>query len=255
MSINNNFMSEAGVAKTLLAATAKATVNILLKNHSTDTDAEVTVRRVLAKDVGISTLAITNEGSAYVTMPTIAIAAPTVGDTATADARIGINAIAAFGSAGTGYSVNDVLSFTDGGNAVEAGTITVTDVDGSGVIQSATVTTPGNYNSFPTQPMAATGGDGNGATVQFTFKVVGAEITDAGSGYATAPTVTIDGTATGDATLGANEADYQKIEDATALVAGASIYWKAIAVQPGDIITVHSDTATVSANAWGIDGL
>lgn len=257
MSINRNFMTEAATTKVLAHASSKCTVNLHFLNHSTDTDADLTMRRVLKKDVGVTGINITNEGSAYVTMPTIALTAPGGdGTTATADARIGVNAIASFGNAGTGYQSGDILTADDGGNAVEGATITVTDVDGSGVIQSATVTTAGSFDSLPTMPMALSGGNGSGATASFTFKVVGAVVTDAGSGYGfTPPTVTIDGTATGEASTGPTLQDYQKIENAFTLKPGEGTHWRAIALEAGDMITAEGSTATIGCNAWGIDGL
>lgn len=70
-------------------------------------------------------------------------------------------------TAGTGYTVGDVITLP-GGGILHVATITGS---GTGPIATVTVATPGNYTqpTIPTNPVAGTGGTGTGATFTLTF--------------------------------------------------------------------------------------
>lgn len=88
--------------------------------------------------------------------------------TATLSTRIkGVTLVVTITSGGSGYSVNDVLTFT-GGTFTTASQLTVTAVS-SGVITAVNITTNGLYTVVPVAPIAVTGGTGTGATFTVTW--------------------------------------------------------------------------------------
>lgn len=68
---------------------------------------------------------------------------------------------------GSGYSALDVLTVS-GGTFGEAAKIRVDTVDGSGVIQTATLIHAGTYTTAPSSPVSVTGGGGSSATFAVT---------------------------------------------------------------------------------------
>jgi hypothetical protein len=137
----------------------------------------------------------TASGSAYTSIPSVVITAPTTagGVQATATAAVFQNTTTLNGG-GTGYSVNDVLSFT-GGTFSAAITVTVTSVS-AGVITGFSIGNSGTYTVLPTNPISVTGGTGSGATFNVTawsVRTTNFTITNAGSGYVEQPTVTFSG--------------------------------------------------------------
>jgi hypothetical protein len=131
--------------------------------------------------------------SAYTTIPTMAISAPTTagGVQATASVNQMITASATIGSGGTGYTVGNVLTMV-GGTGSPVGTFTVATVS-AGVVTSVTATTNGQYTALPTNPVSTTGGTGSGCTLNVGYGVLSYTITNAGSGYIEQPTVTFSG--------------------------------------------------------------
>lgn len=163
---------------------------------------------------GIASIAIggTNAGKTAVTP--IVIAAPQLpgGVQAVARAHMELDTIVNF-LAGTGYSVNDVLTLVEPGDAaVVRATLTVTKIvndNPTGAIETVSITTRGDYTALPTGTDPAgditrysvTGGTGTGADFNTTWKVKSVEVTTAGSGYSTAPVITTQGGTTFTATL------------------------------------------------------
>jgi len=131
-------------------------------------------------------------GSAYTSIPSVAISAPTTagGVQATATVALEPNTITV-ASGGTGYTVADVLTFVGGTVGSQSTQVTVTAVS-SGVITAVTQSRFGRYTTLPTNPISVTGGTGTSATFNVTAYVVAPEftITTAGSGYVEQPTVT-----------------------------------------------------------------
>ena len=68
-------------------------------------------------------------------------------------------------SEGSGYSAGDTLTF-QGGSAIggQMTQVKVLSVDGSGEVQTFSVTQNGSYTSYPDSPVSVTGGTGSGAT-------------------------------------------------------------------------------------------
>jgi len=135
-------------------------------------------------------------GGPYTSFPTIAISAPTTigGVQATAS----VTGMTFYGStpqtinsAGSGYTVGNLLTIV-GGTGTPC-TLTVTAIDGSGGVTAATHTNFNNYTVLPSVPYSVTGGSGTGATFTSGWQVNGQSISNAGSGYVAQPTVTFSG--------------------------------------------------------------
>jgi len=123
----------------------------------------------------------------------------TAGTGATANAYVGLNAANVYTDAygvtygGTGYNVNDVLSFNIGTNN-QIGNLTVSKVSGTGSVVSATVANTGIYTALPTTPgninvFTQTGVSANclgvGAQFAVSFGVSNVVVTAGGTGYTT----------------------------------------------------------------------
>ncbi|MBL1322167.1 MAG: hypothetical protein COA63_014080 [Methylophaga sp.] len=247
MSTNRSFM--AGTALKVLAhAQEKTVINLSFLNQDPAVDATLTVRRILAENVGVNSVDITTAGTDYITIPSVVFDAPTSGTTALGTAIIGITSITSYDTAGTGYVVSDVVTLGSGG------TLTVTSIDGSGGITGADITTPGTYSAYPAQPIAITGGTGAGGEISVKFKLIDVSMTEKGNGYkASIPNVVIDGVATGTVVMGGTYEDYQRIENSTVLVSKlGSLELTAIVLEIGDLIGVMSNKETISCNSYGI---
>jgi hypothetical protein len=170
---------------------------------------------VFVRQGGVSpNLILTNGGSNYTSVPTVAITGGS-GTGATATATIGTPQVIAVNviNQGSQYSTPPTVVFSGGGGTGAAATATI---DPRG-LTSFTITNGGQYASFPGAPtIQFSGGGGSGAAAVVTsfpapgggFNVVAAvAITNPGSGYSSAPTVTFVGghaftTATGVCTVG-----------------------------------------------------
>jgi hypothetical protein len=89
-----------------------------------------------------------------------------------------LNALA-ISNPGTGYTVNDILTFT--GGTGDPAKVKVTAV-ASGVITAIEVTNFGHYSAAPTSPASVTGGTGSGATFTFSSAAVNYYIDETGTG-------------------------------------------------------------------------
>ena len=143
----------------------------------------------------ITSVTITNYGSGYTSLPTVAIV-----DTATKTILSGVIA-----AAGTGYVVGDVVNIV-GGTSTTVGSFNITAVSGTGAVTSISLNFGGAYTVTPTNPCSTTGGSGTGLTITATFSTVGLganvvttgnpgvitaiTLVNAGTGYIANPTVT-----------------------------------------------------------------
>ena len=144
----------------------------------------------------VTAITRTAAGTGYTTIaPTVTISAPTTAGGVQAVATVGLipTVNPTLVSGGTGYTVNDVLTFV-GGTFTTAVQMTVTAVS-SGVITAATNLNISNYSAPPTGTISTTGGTGTGATFSVASWSIGPtfSITTAGSGYVEQPTVSFSG--------------------------------------------------------------
>lgn len=151
---------------------------------------------------------VTAAGS-YTTVPSVTIAAPPSGVTATANASLGVQGTPTVGSGGAGWTVGMSAFFANGVVLI------VATVGGGGVITAfRPITWPGSNpgsitsGATPTNPVTSTNippGEGTAAcSASFTWGVVAVNLSNAGSGYLTAPAVTFSaGAAAATAVLGA----------------------------------------------------
>lgn len=143
----------------------------------------------------VQTLTVTDVGSGYTSVPAIGFSGGGgTGAAATATLSLGLASIAA---AGTGYAVGDVLSMS-GGTFTLAAQVEISQVDGGvtggpGAITGFNLFTLGTYTVPPSNPVSATGGYGTGATFTLNFGLGDITLTGMGTGYTTAPTVTVTG--------------------------------------------------------------
>lgn len=157
------------------------------------------VRNPFAGGSIVTGVVITNPGS-YTVRPTGTFSAPGGGGTTAIGTTIMTVITAVKNNAGTGYVVNDTLTFS--GNLI----VKVLSIGGGGAIATTTIINGGTYNSaLPGLPLAATSTSGVGinATFDLTWGVATIDITDPGSEYTAAPTYTFSaGAAAGTPTLG-----------------------------------------------------
>lgn len=147
----------------------------------------------------VTAIALTNNGGGsggYTGFPTITISPPTTasGVQATATVLVMQPITASVQSGGTGYTLNDVVSWVGGTPQTVAATFRVSAVSG-GVVTAVTAVNYAPYLVLPTAPVSTTGGTGTGLTLTSLFYAVGGTftITNAGSGYVEQPTVTFSG--------------------------------------------------------------
>ena len=253
MSILANQMSAADTAVEVLTIPTgrRTTFNINAVNTGSDI-ATVTLYAASREAVRVTGLAVTHGGASYVAIPDVTIEGGG-GTGAAATARMIADSMTLV-DAGTGYAVGDALSVavTDQTAAV----ITVTDVDGAGAIQAAELTSGGDYAVLPDSPAPVSGGSGSGATFVLTFAVLSLTLTDPGTGFSEAPTVTFSGgAAAATATIDIVLEPKHIFEHAVALNPGGIIYRTALILGPGDRLYALADTDTVALTAWGISAL
>jgi len=143
----------------------------------------------------VTSIVTTSNGGGYPTTPTITFSTPTNngGVTATANAYVGLWS-ATLSNAGSGYTLNDVITFVGGVVNTDTVQYQVTSVNGTGAILTTAIYANhyGNYWTPPTSPASVSGGTGTGASFSsVTWTVYGINLLTSGSGYVEQPTVTI----------------------------------------------------------------
>jgi hypothetical protein len=131
----------------------------------------------------------TAPGSGYTSFPGISFTGGGgTGATAIVTAMMASGATVATG--GSGYAVGNTLTVV-GGTATTVARLSVGAVS-AGAITAVSVTLGSAYSKLPTNPVTVTGGTGTGATFNLTWRLNGLAVTAGGSGYTSAPTVTVD---------------------------------------------------------------
>jgi len=189
-----------------------------LKNATSATDA-------------VSSVEVTSAGSAYTSLPTVSF---TGGGGTDAAATATLKVVdASIDAAGADYSVGDILVLNIG--AGREASLRITSVGTGGSVSGIEVVDGGSYGAISA---GLTGvllevGAGTGLSVDIDLGVESVTVTNGGSGYTSAPTVSITGSATGTATVASagllvkNEDHYESL-----VLAGAGAW---IARCPGEV--------------------
>lgn len=253
MSILANKMTAADSVVEILSVPSghRTTFNINAVNTGAD-DAAVSLFATSRQDVGVTSITVTDGGSNYVAIPAVAISGGG-GQGATGAAVMRASTVS-ITNGGTGYSLGDTLSVVMADQT--AAVITVNDVDGSGVIQAAELTSGGTYSVLPASPAVGTGGTGSGATFVLTFAVQSVTITAAGSGFLSDPAVAFStGGANAVAGVDAILSAKHTVEHMAVLTSGGILYRTALILGQGDRLYAQADTDTVAVTAWGVSAL
>ena len=156
----------------------------------------------------ISGFTLTAAGSGYTSTPTVSFSGGG-GSGLVATATVASNVVTGIYStvSGFGYTSAPTVSFSGGGGSGAAATATITTAPGwvyngstgIGAVSAINVTGGGSgYTSAPT--VSISGGNGSGAAATVTISggaVIGVTITNCGSGYTGSPTITFNNTGTG----------------------------------------------------------
>jgi hypothetical protein len=142
----------------------------------------------------VSSLSVLS-GAGYTNPPTLTFAG---GGGSGAAATVGLQLVEfSLFNLGSGYSRGDVLTLA-GGTFTRPAQIEVLSVFGGGQINGGdnlVIVDPGEYTAvpgfFPSVPVTVTGGTGFGATIAPCWGLADAHLTNPGSGYSTAPIVTV----------------------------------------------------------------
>lgn len=135
--------------------------------------------QVLMLRNGLVTGVTITDGGAYTSVPTVTFTGGG-GAGAAADAVMGINGGQEINTAGTGYTVGDILTMV-GGTFTNAGKLKVISVGGGGDVTEVAVFDPGAYTALPTPAVAVTGGTGTGFDFNPVYAVFSVNITNPGT--------------------------------------------------------------------------
>lgn len=132
---------------------------------------------------------ITSAGNGYTSSPLVGLSGGG-GSAAGATSLLSINTITSITNGGSGYLVNEVVTFQDGTGA--GATALVTSVDGTGAITGISLSNIGaGYTNLI--GLTVTGGTGTGAIFDASGFVNSIRVDNPGSGYNTPPTVSLTG--------------------------------------------------------------
>ena len=212
---------------------------------------------VLTNGTGsITSITQTATGNLYLAAPTVTISTPQTqnGIQATANANIGVVFIGNIQSAGSGYSVGNILTMVGNASTFSNATFTVTAVGnavgGTGNVTALAIATAGSYNIANANPVTFTlagSGAGTGLQVNVTYGVNTPVITNAGSGYVEQPTITISG---GSGT--ANASAYATVGTPTNIIGlGANL---SITLPQGEVIKVVTSPVILGVQSGNVTG-
>jgi hypothetical protein len=130
-----------------------------------------------------------NALGSYTTRPTITFAVPTLPNGVRATGTITSEVLSATISGGTGYGNAETFDLTVANAAGETAVLNVTSEADGTVITVNSITTRGTFTDL-TAVVAVSGGTGTLAVPVLTYRAKAVVITEAGSGYVSAPTPT-----------------------------------------------------------------
>ena len=138
----------------------------------------------------VQSLTVTTIGTGYTTAPTLAFSGGGgSGAAATTFIQAGLVTLTA---GGTGYNVGDTV-WIAGGSTSDPTKLEVSAIGTGGVITGINLTDAGSYTAAPANPASSTSLYGVGATFTVNFGVGPVTLTTDGTGYTSAPTVTLTG--------------------------------------------------------------
>lgn len=137
---------------------------------------------------GVSSVTVVGPGAYYTAVPTVSFTGGG-GVGAAASAFLGVNGNLGIGAGGAGYTVGDIVTLS-GGTFTRPAKILVTAIFG-GAVNGLALVDPGAYSVIPANNVPTTGGTGAGYTASVFWSVSAITVTAAGSGYTSAPAVTV----------------------------------------------------------------
>ena len=140
---------------------------------------------------GEGVLSAAVSGGSYTTRPVFTFTAPQIAGGVTATGTITSMAKSAVATAGsTGYLVGDLLTVTTAGGTAVFEVATLTGDGSTGEVATVTVSDPGSFTTLASGAQATTTDsvDGEDCTLTITYEAKEIVITNAGSGYTSAPT-------------------------------------------------------------------
>jgi hypothetical protein len=139
-----------------------------------------------SSNTAVKQIVVDKPGSGYTTAPTVNIGTPNTSGSipAKATATIGVVAVTTpIVYSGAGYILGDILTIS-GGTYTAPAKLRVTQISGTGAIQSVLIYDTGVYSSAASAANnIVTGGTGSGARFTVTFGVTAITVTVPGSGY------------------------------------------------------------------------
>jgi FtsP/CotA-like multicopper oxidase with cupredoxin domain len=174
------------------------------------------------------------------------------GTGATAAATGQVDAVA-LGNGGTGY-VTPVVTFSAPGGTGTLATATAT-INGSGVVTGLTITNPGSgYAVAPTISITDATGPGAGATATSTLKITALTVTAPGSGYTFNPVVAIaDATGAGTGSTGAATITTDLVSGIAVSNGGSAYTAATVTIAPPPVAGVQAvASATVTGTVTSI---
>lgn len=143
----------------------------------------------------VTTVAVSAAGSGFTVRPTVVFSAPDLsgGTTATGNATAKVVSVA-IGDAGGSY-VNAEVVTVNGGTGTSANVSVTTNATGNVTAVAIVSGQAGSYTVLPTLANnSVSGGSGTGLKINLTMGLNTVSVTANGSGYSSAPSVTIGGT-------------------------------------------------------------
>ena len=136
---------------------------------------------------------VTTPGTGYTSVPTIGYSGGGGGTGFAITLNISVG-LATITTGGTGYNVGDIVTIS-GGSSTKAAALVVSSISAGGVITGINLSSVGVYTAAPANPASSTSPYGTGATFTLNFSVgpVAIAPASAGSGYTSAPTISLTG--------------------------------------------------------------